>query len=86
MRKDCKSPNKYDRVMAMVLVFEEQVMLGICAYDLQMRRSDCEKDQFYNNMENKWDLQNHGKMIFGQGDFEENVRRRIDDIEDVQCA
>ena len=36
--------------MAMVLVFEEQVTRVICAYAPQVGRSECEKDQFYNDM------------------------------------
>ena len=47
---------KSDRVMAKVLVFEEEVISVICAYAPQMRRSDCEKDQFYYEMASEWDL------------------------------
>ena len=37
---------KSDRMMAMVLVFEENVIEIICAYFSQVGRSECEKDQF----------------------------------------
>ena len=36
---------KSDRVMAMVLVFEEEVIEVICAYASQVGRLECEKDQ-----------------------------------------
>ena len=37
---------KSDRVLAMVLVFEEEVIRVICAYAPQVGRSECKKDQF----------------------------------------
>ena len=36
--------------MAMVVVFEEEVMRVIRGYGPQAGRSNCEKDQFYNEM------------------------------------
>ena len=36
--------------MAMVLAFEEKVIRAICAYAPQVGRSECEKDQFYDDM------------------------------------
>ena len=45
MRKGPRSPKKCDRVMAMVLVFEEAVIRVICTYASQVGRSDCEKYQ-----------------------------------------
>ena len=41
---------KSDRAMAMVLVFEEEVIRVICAYAPQVGRSECKKDKFYNDM------------------------------------
>ena len=38
---------KSDRVMAMVLAFEEEVIRVICAHAPQAGRSESEKDQFY---------------------------------------
>ena len=43
---------KSDRMMVMVLVFEKQVIGVICAQASQVGRSECEKDQFYNDMAN----------------------------------
>ena len=37
---------KSDRVMTMVLVFEEEVTRILCAYVPQVGISECEKDQF----------------------------------------
>ena len=48
---------KSDRVMAMVLVFEGEVIRVICAYAPQVERSEWEKDQFYNDMASEWDMQ-----------------------------
>ena len=41
---------KNDRVMAMMLVFEQEVIRVICAYAPQVGRSESEKDQFCNDM------------------------------------
>ena len=41
---------KMDRVMAMVLAFEKEVIRVICAYAPKVGRSECEKDQFYSVM------------------------------------
>ena len=52
---------KSDRVMAIVLIFEEAVIRVMCAYaPHQVGRSESEKDQFYNDMASEWDLQNPG--------------------------
>ena len=47
---------KYNRVMAIVLAFEEEVIRVTCAYAPQVGKSECEKDQFYNDMASEWDL------------------------------
>ena len=67
----------------MVLVFEEEVIRVIFAYALQVGRSECEKDQFYNDMASDWDLQNPGEVILGLGDFNGHVGRWIDGFEGV---
>ena len=41
---------KSEKVMAMVLVFEEEVIRVIYAYAPQVGRSECKKDHFYNDM------------------------------------
>ena len=41
----------------MVLIFEEEVIRVICVYAPQVGKSECEKDQFYNDIASEWDLQ-----------------------------
>ena len=65
---------KSDRVMAMVLAFEEK-------YTLQVGRSEYEKDQFYNGMASEWDLHNPSEVVLSMGDFNGNVGRRIGGFE-----
>ena len=60
MREGWRSAKKNERGMTMVLVFEEEVMRVICAYGL---RAESEKDQFYNEMACKWDLQNCSEIV-----------------------
>ena len=76
--KIVKIRRKSDRVMTMVLVFEEQIMRVMCAYGPQLGRSDCEKDQFYNDMAGEWDLKNSGEMVLGLRYFNGHVGKRID--------
>ena len=71
---------KSDRVMAIVLAFEEKV---ICAFAPQVGRSDCEKDKFYNDMASEWGLQNPSEVVLGMGDFNGQVGRQIDGFEGV---
>ena len=73
---------KSDRVIAMVLVFEEEVIKVICAYAPQVGRLECEKDQFY-KMASEWNLQNPGDVILGMMDFNGHVGRQIDGFEGV---
>ena len=42
----------------------------------QLERSDCEKNQFYNEMACKWDLQNPDEMVLGMGDMMEMELRK----------
>ena len=72
--------------MAMVLIFEEEVIRIICAYASQVGRSECKKDHFYNDMASEWDLQNPGEVILGLEDFNRRVEKRIDVFEDNRCA
>ena len=69
--------------MVVVLVFEEKAIRAICAHAVQVRRSDCEKDLFYNEIASEWDLQNPGEMILGQRDYNGHVGERIDGFECV---
>ena len=44
MQKGCKF-----KVVAMALVFEEQILRVICAYAPQMEKLECKNNQFYND-------------------------------------
>ena len=74
---------KSDRGMAMVLVFEEEIIQVMSAYSPQVGRSKCEKDQLYNDMASEWDLQNPIEVVLGMGDFNRHVGRQIDGFEGV---
>ena len=67
----------------MVLVFEEEVIKVICAYAPQVGRSECEEDQFYNDMASEWNLKNPGEVVLGLGDCNGHVGRWIDSFEGV---
>ena len=75
---------KSDRVMPMVLPFEEEVSRVICAFAPQVGKSECEKDQFYNDMTNEWHFQSAGEVFLDPGDFNGHVGRRIDGFEGVR--
>ena len=68
--------------MAMVLVFEEEVIKVICAYVPQVGRSECKKNHFYNDMASAWDLQNPGEVVLGLGDFNGHVEKQIGGFEE----
>ena len=68
-------------MIAIVLVFEEKFIRVICAYASQVGRSDCKKDQFYNDMASQWDLQNPGEVVLGLWGFHGHVGRGIDGFE-----
>ena len=72
---------KSDRVVAMALVFEEQILRVICAYAPQMEKLECKNNQFYNDKAGEWDLQNPHEVVLGIGDFNKHVRRQIDGFE-----
>ena len=74
---------KNDRVIAIILIFEEEVTRVTGAYAPQVERSEFEKNQFYNDMASEWDLQSPGEVALGMGDFNGHVGRWIDGFEGV---
>ena len=74
---------KSDRVMAIMLIFEEEVVRVVYAYAPQVGRLECVKDQFYNDMASEWDLQSPGEVALGLGDFNGHAGRWIDGFEGV---
>ena len=76
---------KSDRVMTMVLAFEEEeeVIRVMCAYAPNVGRLECKKEQFYNDMASEWTLQNPEEVVLGLEDFNRRVGRQIDGFESV---
>ena len=72
--------------MAMVLVFEEEIIRVIYANRPQAERSDCEKDQCCNEMASVWELQIPSEMDLGLGNWSGYVGRRIDCFEGVHSG
>ena len=67
MRKGCRSPKKKRQSDGNGAGLEKEVVRVTCACAPQVARSECEKDQFYDDMASEWDLQNPGEMILGLG-------------------
>jgi len=74
---------KSDRVMAVVLIFEEVVVRVICAYGPQSGRSEEEKDVFYDKMVSEWDLSTAKEFVLGLGDFNGHVGKWTEGFEGV---
>ena len=74
---------KSDRVMAIVMAFEEEVVRVICGYAPQRGRIDVEKEQFYDDMASEWDLRSKDELVLGLGDFNGHVGRLIEGFEGV---
>ena len=60
---------KSDRVMAVVMALEEEVVRIICVYGPQQSgRTGAEKERFYDDLRSEWDLHNMGEMdMLGNG-------------------
>ena len=64
VRKRC------DRVLAIGLVFEEEVVRVICAYAPQSGKPDAE-ERFYEEMAREWSVANENELVLG--DFNGHV-------------
>ena len=62
-----------DRVMAIGLVFGEEVVTVICAYAQQSGKPDSEKERFYEEMAREWSMANANEMVLGLEDFNGHV-------------
>ena len=60
---------KSDRVMTVVMAFEEEVVRILCAYDPQSGRTSAEKERFMMRWRAMWDKKNAGELVLGLGDF-----------------
>ena len=67
-----------DRVMAVVLVFEEDVLWLICGYAPQSGRRFKEKQSFYDDLKYEW--HSAGNLVMFLGDFSGHVGRHIDGL------
>ena len=74
---------KSDRVMVVVLAFEEQVIRVISAYGPQAGRPLQEKHKFYDELAGEYELQNPSEVVFGHGDFNGHVSEEIKGFEGV---
>ena len=76
---------KSDRVMTVVMAFEEEVVrINMCVlYVPQSGRTGAEKERFYNDLRSDWDLHSVGVLVWGMGDFNGHVGKRIEGYEGV---
>jgi len=74
---------KSDRIMALVLIFEEEVLRLICAYAPQRGRPEVEKDSFYDEMAGEWNVGGAKEIVIGLGDFNGHIGKEADGFEGV---
>ena len=67
-----KIRRRYDRVMAIGLVFGEEVVKIRCAYAPQSGMPDAE-ERFYEKMACEWRMANVNKLVLGLGDFNGHI-------------
>ena len=75
IRKRC------DIVMAIGLVFGEDVVKIICAYTPQSGKPGAEKERFYEEMARKWSLENANELMLGLGDFNDHFGKCAEGFE-----
>ena len=71
-----------DRVMAIGLVFEEEVVRVICAYAPQSGKPDAE-ERFYEEMAREWSVANENELVSGLGDFNCHVGKCAEGFEGI---
>ena len=74
---------KSDRVMTIVMAFEEEVVRIVCVYGPQSGRSGEEKLHFYDELASEWILRNTGEMVLALGDYNGHVGKQVDGYEGV---
>ena len=72
-----------DRVMTVVVVFEEYVLRLICWYTKQGGRSLEEIQPCYDELKGEWDTHNAGDFVMYLDDFNGYVGRLIDGVHRV---
>ena len=71
-----------DRVMAIGLVFEEEVVRVVCAYAPQSGKPDAE-ERFYQEMAREWSVANENELVLGLGDFNGHVGKCVEGFEGI---
>ena len=71
------------RVMAIGLVFEEEVVRIICAYASRSGKPDAEKERFYEEMVREWSVANENELVLGLGDFNGHVGKCAEGFEGI---
>ena len=56
-----------DRVTAIGLVLEEEVVRVICAHAPQSGKPDAEKERFYEKLAREWSVANENELVLGLG-------------------
>ena len=72
-----------DRVMAVVLVFEEEVVRVICGYGPQSGRDSDDKEKFYDELAEEWEVSKENELVLGLGDFNGHVGKSSQGFEGV---
>ena len=71
-----------DRVMAIGLVFGEEVVRVICAYAPQSGEQDAE-ERFYEEMAREWSMANANALVLGLGHFNGDVGKCAEGFEGI---
>ena len=78
-----KVRRKSNRLMAIVLTLDGEVIQIICAYGPQKGTPDSEKVCFYDEMASEWDLGSSSEMIISLADFNGYVAKCAEGFEGV---
>lgn len=70
-------------LMTVGLAFEEEVLIVICRSGLQSGREIAEKEHFFDEMVNEWDLHKVDELVLSMSDFNGNVGKWIQGFESV---
>ena len=75
-----------DRVMTVVVVFDEDVLRLTCGYAQQSARSLDKKQSFYDELKCEWYMHSADDLLMCLGEFNGNVGRHIDGFNLVHVA
>ena len=74
---------KSDRIMAMVLAFEGELVRLICAYGPQGVRALVEKNHFYEEMKDEWSVKSNDEIVLNLKNFNGHIGKEIEGFEGV---